>query len=182
MTISLFFSVYHAEPSGLPPSLRPGGSEVRRGGILRDLHLPPGLSPGGEGSLLPPSFPPSSSRCPGSLDAVQNSSEELIVLVSRPIHHHHVDTDSRPLHRLQRPGTGGDSRGNVDPAGSPVFRLVIGNSHVSDYHAFLFSEGSKFQGARTKYTSRSQHNQLALANHLKQETAERAKQILRVKN
>ena len=53
----LFFKnvlVHHAEPSGLPLSLHPGSPEVRGGGFLQDLHLPPGLSPGAEGPLLPP--------------------------------------------------------------------------------------------------------------------------------
>ena len=100
---SLYFSVHHAEPAGLPPALHPGGPEVWRGGVLPDLHLPPGLSPGGEGPLLPPGFSSSSGRCPGSLDALQSSSEELPLHGDRPshLHHlHHLDTDPGPLHGL----------------------------------------------------------------------------------
>lgn len=43
-----------------------------------------------------------------------------------------------------------------------------------------YSEGSQFHGARIKYTSRSQHGQLALANHLTLRTAESAREILMV--
>jgi len=40
------------------------------------------------------------------------------------------------------------------------------------------SEGSKFSGAHIKYKSRSQHQQLALADHMKVETARRAEEFL----
>ena len=70
--ISFVISVHHAEPPGLPLSLHPGGPEVWGGGVLQDLHLPAGLPPGGEGPLLPPRFPPGSSRSPGCLDALQS--------------------------------------------------------------------------------------------------------------
>ena len=40
--------------------------------------------------------------------------------------------------------------------------------------ALFSSEGSKFHGARAKYTSRSQHSQLALASHLTLATTEKA--------
>lgn len=111
----LYFSVHHAQPSGLPPSLHAGRAEVWRGGVLQDLHLPAGLSPGGEGPLLPPSFSPGSSSCPGSLDALQSSIEELPLHWPRLSHPpHHLVTNPGPLHGLYRQRPAGNGRSDAE--------------------------------------------------------------------
>ena len=118
-SLNFSLSVHHAIPSGIPAYVHPGGLEICRDGVLLQLHLPAGLSPGGDDPLLPPSLPSSGRGSPGCSHSLQGGREGLHC---QPSPLHHLDSHSGLLHLIQGRGHSPHGIGITEPTGIPGFR------------------------------------------------------------